>query len=128
MRFKTGLIEDEYLNNKISSRLEAILFMLDKYVKIEFDKEILITGLIRSQKEQDDIYGNNPAYQKKPWKSVHQYGRGADIRVHNFTQTELDKIGNFLNMITYDENRLHKKTAIVHDVGRGNHIHIQVMG
>ena len=84
--------------------------------------------VLRTQEEQDSIYGNNSNYQNKPWKSVHQFWRGVDLRNNDMKPGMADDLAEVLNKIPYDESRPEKKSCIVHDVGRGDHIHIQVKG
>ncbi len=123
MKFKNIWIEKQL--PKIDERLKAMLFFLDYYVTQRYNKEIMITELIRTQAEQDIIYKDDPKYKKGPkWASVHQYGRGADLRVSEFTLDEIKDILDLLNKIPYGDGR--HKTALIHNVGFGDHIHIQV--
>ena len=122
MKFKNVVIESQI--NKINENLKTILFFLDFAVKQKFDYEITITDLIRTQPEQDFIYKDIAEYNKKPWHSVHQYGRGADIRINDMPQECLRFIISLLKSIPYGDG-IHK-TILVHDIGNGNHIHIQV--
>lgn len=127
LAFKSDNEKEEF--PKIAPHLRAILWELAWFCKRNFDQQICVTELLRTQSEQDAIYANNQKYQIKPWKSVHQFGRGADIRTYNcFSLEEIQKILQFLNSNwVYDPQRPHLKTAIHHDVGSGAHIHIQVM-
>lgn len=127
MNYKTDRIRGEWESGKISNRLKDIISLGEQYVEMEFGKELVITDLMRTQKEQDNIYASNPKYAERPWKSVHQYGRGCDLRVWEFTEEEIRKLENFFNCITYDPDRPSKKTCLVHDVGKGKHFHVQVM-
>lgn len=124
MKFKYVKLENE-LYLKICTRLATILYYLDLYTRMKFNKEIIITDLMRTQKEQDKIYKNNKQYEKKPWKSVHQFGRGADVRVSNFSKGEIEDILGMLNQLPYGDGK--HKTALLHDIGNGKHIHIQVI-
>ena len=120
--YKTDRIKKEFTSGEISSNLISILYMLSTYCNMEFRKSIIITDLLRSEKEQYHIYKNNKRFIKKPWMSVHQFGRGADVRSSCFDKNEIKKIKDFLNCITYDDKH---KTAIYHSVGFGKHFHIQ---
>ena len=123
IQFKTKRIEDEFkLDTSIRQDLKNILYMLAIYCEVEFDEDITITELYRTQSEQDTYYAHIPNYNKK---SVHQFGRGADIRSRNFNENEITKIMTFLNLITYQEGSRYQ-TAKYHDIGMGSHIHIQV--
>lgn len=125
MKFKNVLIESEW--NKINFDLKIIVSFLDIYIKKKYGVDIVITCLMRSQTQQDLIYKDDPKYKIKPWQSVHQYGRGCDVRCRDWTQEQINEALNILNLIPYDEKHL---TAIAH---RGpaecaDHIHIQVKG
>ncbi len=126
-RFKTYKEEKEL--PKISPRLRAILWELAWFCKTKVFKDICITDLLRTQAEQDSLYFRHSKYQTKPWKSVHQYGRGADIRTYDcFSVQEIQTILRFLNSNwIYDPQRPQLKTAIYHNIGAGAHIHIQVI-
>jgi hypothetical protein len=121
MKFKNVLVESQF--SLIDKRLKIILLFLDYYVFERYQKELTITDLMRSQEEQDAIYAMDENYKIKPWKSVHQVGRGADVRTFDLPKNIIDDILTLLNTLPYDDKR---KTAIHHDIGTGAHIHIQV--
>lgn len=127
LAFKSDNEEQEF--PKISPRLRAILWELTWFCNTKIFKDVCITDLLRTQEEQDSLYFKHSKYQKTPWKSVHQYGRGADIRTYDcFSVQEIQTILRFLNSNwTYDPTRPQLKTAIYHNIGAGAHIHIQVM-
>lgn len=130
MRFKTPRQKIEY--GEVDFKLQRILTFIDLYVILKHGMEITITELKRSQEEQDAIYLNandklvRLQYERSPWKSVHQYGRGADIRTFDLPKHVKNDILELLNRFVYDEERPDKKTAIFHDLGTGEHIHVQV--
>jgi len=122
IKFKTKRIAKEYLSPDLSDDLLSIICILSAYCQLEFKKDITITGIYRTQEEQEKIYSKNKQFKKAPWYSVHQFWRGMDIRSKNFTKKECDKIVLFLNMITYDT--IHN-TVVYHDVGLAKHFHLQ---
>lgn len=124
MRFKTEREGREFL--QLKPRLKIIMTLLEQFFTVEFKKDILVTGCFRTQDEQDAIYKDNQKYQEKPWQSVHQFWRGCDVRVIDWTPKERDRTLMYLNSFTYDDTRPEMKTAIIHDVGAGNHLHVQV--
>lgn len=128
MRFKTYRQSDEWESKNLNERLRNIILCLDYFSVAKFGKEIVITDIYRTQEEQDEIYKKHPNYKKKPWKSVHQFWRGIDIRSSIFEKEEINELLFVLNRIPYDPKRSKKKTAQVHTVGKGLHFHIQVMG
>jgi hypothetical protein len=131
--FKTDRIRSEWDERKIDDRLRKIISVLAYYSYELLGKKLFITQLIRTQPEQDAIYLNHKnktiaeKYQKKPWPSVHQHGRGADIRVYkHYTPKEIERLMAVLNSIPYNKKY---KTATYHNVTKyksGYHIHIQV--
>ncbi len=126
MKFKTPRQEDEFIRAKAKIKeivLSAASYMMDKY-----KYEIVVTEVFRSQAEQDDIYKNDPNYKIKPWRSVHQDGRGVDLRTNDMTKAMIDDLRDYLNTIPYDPKRPEKKTCLVHEVdNHGNHFHIQTL-
>jgi hypothetical protein len=123
MKFKDVLIQSEW--PKINHDLRAIVSFVDLYVKRNYDIDIVVTCLMRSQAQQDFIYKDDPNYKTKPWHSVHQYGRGADIRTSNLDDIIIDEIMDLLLLLPYGDGK--HKTALLHEVGdNGKHIHIQV--
>lgn len=53
--------------------------------------------------------------------------RGIDLRSWEYTSHELKKIESYINSDwVYDPERPEMKCCIIHDVGKGDHIHLQV--
>lgn len=121
IRFKTERQEKEF--NIIDIRLRIILYALAAFTKIKFNYVITITSLIRTQEEQDSIYKDYPEYKVTPWKSVHQERRGGDIRNNDMSEVIKKEVDSFLNIFVYTGKC---KSRISHDVGRGDHFHVQV--
>ena len=127
LEFKTHDVQAQFLSPLLDSRLVVILYSLAGFVYFSYGKSLTLTELIRTQAEQDAIYGNDPAYQQTPWKSVHQFGRGADISIFYFTPEEQKEILKFLNTnYIYAVGSTHE-TGLIHEVGTyGLHLHLQV--
>jgi len=123
IQFKENNLKEEF--EKIDKRLQFIIYALAGFIYSNFGKSIVLTELFRTQEQQDKYYSNNPAYLLNPWKSVHQYGRGADISAKYLTPEELTSISKFINSIVKYSSFNEKDTLITHDIGFGNHIHIQ---
>ena len=124
MRYKKERIKKEWESDKLDKRLKIIVIFLDWYCKKYMGRDIQLTCIFRTQKEQDAIYGDDPKYQKKPWYSVHQFHRGIDIGVNAFTTSKKRILRNVLNKRFYYGKR--HKTCVWHDVGLGDHFHVQV--
>lgn len=104
---------------------------LCQYVEDKYQKDVIITMILRTQEEQDAIYKGKTSsdgrkYDETPWKSPHQFGNSIDIRSHVFTKKEIYDIENYLNS-KYDNTNYHKWTAKNHNVGLGDHFHIQYL-
>ncbi len=121
----------------VAERLQEEITNIDgKLAIILLDAELRFPGLVlthvwRKQSEQDNIYldHSNPRvharYRAAPWKSVHQCSpvRGADLRADD----EAGAVAAWINSRwQYDPKRPRYSCAIIHDVGAGRHIHVQV--
>lgn len=113
MLYKHDHLEKEFLKSDI--RLQIITLSIDGFCKQHFDKELVITCVLR-----DDP------------NSVHGHGRGLDFRIKPkvgkayFTGTEVEKIVGFCNHFIYDPKRPSYSCLFVHDSGSGLHGHVQV--
>lgn len=127
IEYKTNRILEEWKNPELKDKLKNIVVLLAFYSWHFFQKKLVVTGIYRTQEEQDRYYADNEKYQHKPWNSVHQYWRGVDIRSYTYDDVEIKTLMKIANTIPYDLNRPTKKTCIYHDVGKGKHIHIQTL-
>jgi len=109
---------------KLNLPLRSILEDLNIFVNLEFDKNLVITMINRTQEEQDRIYKDNAKYKKKKFKSPHQFLHATDIRSRTFTSEEVTKIENYLNT-KWNSSNYYRWTAKNHTVGLGLHFHIQ---
>lgn len=111
--------------DKKNPKLADLLTDLCDYVKKEFAKDVTITMIFRTQEEQDEIYKDNEDYQKRRFKSPHQFWHSLDIRSRVFEKEEISKIEDYLNE-KYNNSNFYKWTAKCHEVsGHGEHFHIQ---
>lgn len=126
MKFKDKTIEGYW--KRIDDRIRTILLFVDMFTQAKFRKEIMVTDLMRLRIHQIIIYKRLEKYKDIPESeiphSVHEYGRGADFRVTNFTEEEITDIMELINKIPYGDKRY--MTALRHDIGTGDHIHVQV--
>jgi hypothetical protein len=104
--------------------LSRLIVDAQNYCYTNFQKNIVITMIYRTQEEQDSIYKDDARYKVKKFKSPHQFFHASDLRSSTFTPEEIKKLVDYLNL-TYDENNYYKFTAMCHDVGLGEHFHIQ---
>lgn len=87
-------------------------------------KDIVITMIYRTDAEQDSIYKDDPKYQQKKFKSPHQFYHAVDLRSSTFDTEQIQKLVDYLNE-QYNGTNYYKWTAKCHDVGLGDHFHIQ---
>ncbi len=112
----------------VSPHLRGLVLDVAFYAGRRYGKFILITELLRSQEEQDQIYNNDSRYRRRAWKSVHQFGRGADIRIRNFTAVQQRDILDYVTLAwPYDPSRPEFPSVSIHDIGLGRHLHLQVL-
>lgn len=104
--------------------LYDLVFDLADWIKDQFKKEVIITGIFRTNEEQAAIYANDAKYKKKPFKSPHQFWDALDLRDSVFTKEEIPKIVQHIND-NYTKTNAYKITAMDHSVGAGWHFHIQ---
>ena len=116
---------DEIWEMKEKNRpLLKLLFDIRNYCRDNFGKDVVITMIYRTDDEQDMIYRDNPKYQKKKFKSPHQFYHALDLRSRTFTQEEIDELVQYLND-TYNDSNYYRFTAMCHNVGHGDHFHVQ---
>lgn len=93
----------------IDRKLRLILLDILWYSRCHFGKGIIVTSLVRT----DDR------------TSVHYWGKGGDLRSRCYTFEQLKDIKQYINN-NYEYRTPGKHTLMIHDVGRGIHIHVQV--
>ena len=118
------LIDEIYELKKMNKPLLKLLFDVRDYCKQEFGKDVVLTMIYRTDDEQDSIYKNNARYQKKKFKSPHQFYHAFDLRSRTFTSEEIDQLVNYLND-KYNDSNYYRFTAMCHNVGHGDHFHVQ---
>jgi len=126
--------------------LRKLILDLYRWVEKELGKDVTMTMISRTKKEQDKIYGGTKrgkrSYDKKPWTSPHQWWHALDIRVkdpHNddrikdtYTLGEVKRIEKYLND-KWNRKNYYKWTAKCHTVKNqhgeslGAHFHIQFL-
>lgn len=119
MLFKTERQQQEWNSPELDPRLRGIVLAVAEFVWRNYKRSAVITSIWRSDAEQKSIYGEDV---KK--LSPHQFWRGIDMRTRDYTQDEITGIIAFLNK---NWPRVDGKPLVIyHDVGRGDHLHIQV--
>ncbi len=123
IKFTKDNLKDEF--DRLHPHLLKIIFWLAGFSIYRWNIPITVTHLFRSQAEQEAIYGKGTDK-----KSVHQFGRGADISVKDFLANgiEPEVIADAVNR-NFPYAKPGFKTALYHSFGNhGRHLHIQVAG
>lgn len=94
---------------EIDRDLRIIILDILWYSRYHFGKGIIITSLVRTDNRM----------------SVHYWGRGADLRSRCYTSEQLKDIKQYINN-NYEYRTPGKQILMIHDVGQGIHIHVQV--
>ena len=113
IQFVSAREEQEFY--AVSPRLRALLWEVADFSKRSFDITPVITHLVRTQAEQEAIYGVGV---KK--RSPHQDARAADLRSRIYAP------GQVKDLVTYVNAEFPRgdgfPTALYHTVGRGWHL------
>lgn len=105
--------------------LFSLIVDLADWINSEFDKKTVITMIYRTDEEQAELYKHSERYQKKPFKSPHQFWHAIDLRTWIYTEEEIQKIVKYLND-KYNASNYYKWTAKAHAIkGNAMHFHIQ---
>lgn len=125
MKFKTENERREWAQVSTENpRMFKVGTMLDLYTQTEFGKEITLTEVYRTQAEHDALYAQTPP-DKRPVTSPHMRWEAFDVRSHDFTQAQIDKMLKFLNLVTVYGGQ--RQCAIYHTItGNAFHFHVQV--
>ena len=118
-------LKNEFNDLKVKNpTLYDILIDLNEFANKQYSKNVIITMIFRSDAEQDFIYKDDARYLAKPFKSPHQFWHGVDIRSWTFSADEITEIEEYLNS-KWNKGNYYKWVAKCHNVGHGDHFHIQ---
>jgi len=125
-RLAQELMELQYKNNDL---YELMVNDLAPWILTMFGKDLVITMIYRTDAEQDSIYNGKSnsrgrKYDEKPWKSPHQFYHAIDLRSKTFSENEIESIVSYINR-KYQPSNYYKSTAFCHNVGLGDHFHLQ---
>lgn len=124
INFKTVALDTDLA--KIDSRIKALIFEAAAYLARR-NMSLTITCLLRDRAVQDAIYKKAVTIgAKEPARSPHEDGRAVDISIRGLSEEVISGLVGHLNGTFPYEGNPRFKTAIRHDVGQGDHIHIQV--
>ncbi len=111
---------------RIDSRIKALIFEAAAYLA-RGNLSLTITCLLRDRAVQEAIYRKATALgAKEPVRSPHEDGRAVDLSIRGLSDEVIAGLVEHLNETFPYQGNPRLRTAIRHDVGQGDHIHIQV--
>ncbi len=116
---------------KVDPRVRAILLDAAQFL-LARGYALIVTCLLRTRQEQECIFAlAQKLGRKEPERSPHEFGRAADIRTQEIPDEVIVELVEYLNRkYPYDaltgSAQATRKCAIRHDVGSGDHVHVQV--
>ncbi len=110
---------------RVDPRVRAILLDAAQFL-LARGYALVVTCLLRTRKEQERIFAlAQKLGRKEPERSPHEFGRAADIRTQEIPDEVIVELVDYLNR-KYPYDNPNMKCAIRHDVGSGDHVHVQV--
>lgn len=121
MQWKTARIVAEW--NQLpaqNKKLYTILSLADKFSQQEFNKELFITCILRTEAENAELYKDSVEPDWRP----HTLWMGADLRSSIYTDAEIQKLLSFFNLFTVFSGQ--RRCASYHIIpGNVFHFHVQ---
>lgn len=115
IRIQDGSSAKWEMMGEISPKLGLIFFAFVEKLKEFGVEEVIITSIIR------------PVDKLKGETGIHSLGRAIDISLETIPSTIAKIAVDWLNnKYIYSVLRNEHESAIIHDIGYGNHIHLQV--
>ncbi|MCP3944521.1 MAG: hypothetical protein GY710_24005 [Desulfobacteraceae bacterium] len=103
--------DSNVLEGLMLNRFDPMLTTIIIWVAVTFG--LVMTESFRNKTHANDLHGEKP-------------GRAIDLRTWCYPEDLAYKIRDKINQKwIYDPNRPEKQVAIIHDVGKGLHFHIQ---
>lgn len=131
IRFKSSRIEREWFAGsnsadpvpKLHPALYIVVLAAANWHYKRTGEPAVLTGIIRNRDEQLRIYPDKPDR-----RSVHEFGRGADIRITGLQPVVAMELEEWINRtFEYQSTKLSLHTAMIHEVGElGEHLHLQI--
>ena len=107
------------MSGELDQRLVVMLLAVAGYTERRGWPEPVVTCIFRTREEQKRIYGKD-----KPPFSVHEFWRGLDLRASEWGELRCRELAHWINNVfVYGKG---KEACLYHNVGRGQHLHLQV--
>lgn len=136
------IMQDQF--GRMDTRLQFIAYSIMGYTHQTFGKDLVITEIMRTEQQQRSYYKQPKTGPYR--RSVHEFGRGIDFGIRPYRKDDLDPWPYdcptecpalegyetstldawFSALIAYDEERPEYDSLIHHNVGMGDHLHLQV--
>ncbi len=136
------IVQDQF--RRMDDRLQFIAFSIMGFTEHTFGKDLVITEIFRTPEQQRSYYRQPKTGPYK--RSVHEFGRGIDFGIRPYRpddldpwpyntstgcpaleKAETDTIDRWFSaIVSYDDERPEKDSLIHHNVGLGDHLHLQV--
>src|SRR3990172_2535547 len=92
--FFENRLEAEF--NNLTRNLKEIIAYAAAYMANNFQSPLVLTHVFRTQEDQDRIYKDDPMYKVKKFQSVHQFYRGADVRISDIGMVNAHKLADHI--------------------------------
>jgi hypothetical protein len=116
--FKTAQLEEQfYSQDGMDARLRGIILELADHLLRSCGKNLVVTEVRRTSERQKEIYGY-----LRPSRHLDLPCGAVDLRSRDLSQAEILSLQNWIEYWYGDW----AVRLVHHDVGRGEHIHIQV--
>lgn len=125
IRFKDGDSDrrwNEFWSIHTNPRIVVLVMNLANWFFEKYHKPLIVSAVHRTEAEQKKLY-----YPKSPPESPHYVKpkcRAVDISVINLSKDEIEAVELWVHAFHKRKDGL--PTIMVHDVGYGKHIHLQV--
>jgi len=123
LKFKTTRQETEFGELQTNNPgLYDIGIKTATFVLNAFNKDVVVTEVLRTRAEFDALYSATPA-EKRPKTSPHLFGNAFDLRSRIYTEAEIKQLLNYLNNNFKNPSGL--PTALYHKIsGNVEHFHV----
>ena len=112
VKFKKPQYRCEFFSEKVRRDLKIAVVMIAVWLKSRYGTDLVVTSVLREDSE------------------THSQGRAIDVRVRDWPEGAAEEAEEWINKHFYSgivrSDGDPMPVAIRHDVGRGDHIHLQV--
>lgn len=129
MRFLSDRVSKEWVEGKLDPKLRGLVEEAADFAQSLYQWDLFLTCLLRTSRENDELYVEMGYAPGTHTDGVHVRGRGADIRVRDVDPDSVAGLTGYLNeKYVYDPDRPALKVALLEDgihAGTAAHLHLQ---